>query len=365
MRFEPFGLERWLPFVSSAEISMSGANSVPLQYRDLIDGLDLDEEIGYKSTRGSLKLREEIAALFSKRKVDPDEVLVTTGTAEANFLLLSCLLEPGDEFILIVPTYLQSAGIAQAIGAKVKTLPLHEKDGWNLNLDELEALISPLTKVIMLTNPNNPTSTRFDPATLEAVCNLADRCGAYVIDDEALRGLEADGVVAPSMTELYERGFSTGSLSKIGLSGIRIGWVVGAKPIVEQCWAHKDYTTLAHSGLGEILAELALERQNIERIRGRARAFIREHSVILMEWIERHRGLLTCVRPIAGGSAFPALQISLDSITFCRRVFQQVSVALSPGDYFGASGHFRIRFAVHRETLNKGLSRLDKFLADL
>ena len=365
MKFEAFGLERWLPTVSSAEVNLSGALSVPLQYRDLIEGLDLDKEIGYRSTRGSLKLREEIAALYAGRKVDPDEILVTTGTAEANFLLLSSLLEPGDELILFVPTYLQAVGIARAVGAGVKTILLHEQEGWKLHLEELEAAISPKTKAIIVTNPNNPTGSWFDPATLQAICGLADRVGAYVIADEALRGLEVGGVMAPSPTEMYARGCSTGSLSKIGLSGIRLGWVVGPRPIVEQCWVHKDYTTLAHSGLSEVFAELALEPKTIERFRERARHFVREHSGILMEWIERHPGVLSCVRPVAGGSAFPALQLPLDATTFCKRALQQVSVALSPGDYFGVPRHFRIRSGARREVLLEGLSRLDKFLAGL
>lgn len=365
MRFEPFGLERWLPTVSSAEINLSGALSAPLQYRDLIVGLDLDKEIGYRTTRGSLKLREEIAALYSGRKVDPDEILVTTGTAEANFLLLSSLLEPGDELILFVPSYLQSIGIARAFGAVVKTVSLHEKEGWKLHLNELEAAISPKTKAVVVTNPNNPTGSWFDPSTLQDICSLAGRVGAYVIADEALRGLEVGGVMAPSPSELYGRGCSTGSLSKIGLSGIRLGWVVGPRPIVEQCWVHKDYTTLAHSGLSEVFAEIALEAKNIERFRVRARHFVREHSDILMEWIERHPGVLSCARPVAGGTAFPALQLPLDAITFCKRALQQVSVALSPGDYFGVPMHFRIRHCARREVLLEGLSRLDKFLAGL
>lgn len=365
MKFEPFELERWLPAVATAEVNLAGALSVPLQYRDLIDGLDLDRDIGYRSTRGSLKLREEIAGLYTGRRIEPDEILITTGTAEANLVLLTSLLEPGDEFVLAVPTYLQSVGIVRAIGSTVKMVALHEKEGWKLHLDELEAAISSKTKAIMITNPNNPMGSWFDPPTLQAICSLAGRVGAYVIADEALRGLEADGGMAPSPAELYERGISTGSLSKIGLSGIRLGWVVGPRPIVEQCWVHKDYTTLAHSGLSEALAELALEPTAIQRFRARARNFVREHSAILMEWVRRHAGALSCVRPLAGGSAFPELHLSLDAVTFCRRALEQISVALSPGDYFGAPMHFRIRYGVRREVLLEGLNRLDKFLARL
>jgi aspartate/methionine/tyrosine aminotransferase len=365
MKFEPFALERWLPRASSAEISMSGANSVPLQYRDLIQSVDLEGEILYKSTRGSLKLREEIAAQYAGRTIDPEEILVTTGTAEANFLVLSSLLEPEDELLVIVPTYLQSVGIGRAMGATIKTVSLEEKEGWTLSLDGLEAAISPKTKAIFITNPNNPTGSRIDTPTLQAICDLASRVGAYVISDEALRGLEADGVMAPSPIELYERGVSTGSLSKIGLGGIRIGWVIGSRSLVDQCWVHKDYTTLAHSGLGEVLAELALEPRTIARFRVRAREFVREHNALLMEWIESHADMLSCVRPLAGGSAFPALHLSMDAVTFCERALQEVSVALSPGDYFGAPMHLRIRYGVRRAVLNEGLSRLDKFLAGL
>jgi aspartate/methionine/tyrosine aminotransferase len=265
----------------------------------------------------------------------------------------------------VVPTYVQSIGIAHAFGAKVKTVSLHEEEGWKLHLDELEAEMSPRTKAVMITNPNNPTGSWVDRGTISAICRLAERVGAYVIADEALRGLEAGDVMAPSPAELYERGVSTGSLSKIGLSGIRLGWVLGPRAVVEQCWVHKDYTTLAHGGLSELLAEIALEPANIQRFRARGRDYVRQHSAILMDWVERHRGVLSCASPVAGGSAFPALHLPLDAITFCREALKQVSVALSPGEYFAAPKHFRIRFGARRPVLLEGLARLDHFLAGL
>lgn len=364
MRFEPFELERWLPAIS-AEINLAGALAVPLQYRDIIDGFDLGQTVSYNSTRGSLKLREKVSGLYASGKIHAENVLITTGTAEANFLLLSTLLNPGDEFILVTPSYLQSMGLARAMGALVKTVGLHEEAGWRLDLDELEAAFSPKTKAVLVTNPNNPTGSRVDEGVMGAICRIADRFGAFVIADEALRGLEVSGVAAPSPAELYERGLSTGSMSKIGLSGIRIGWIVGPREVVDQCWTRKDYTTLAHSGLGETLAESALEPRTYERIRTRARNFVREQSSILMEWVERNSRVLTCVRPLAGGSAFPAYNVDVDSVSLCRRAEQEVSVALAPGDCFGASRHFRIRHGAPLGTLQEGLSRLDRFFASL
>lgn len=364
MKLERFKLERWLPELS-VEINLAGALCVPLKYRDLIEGLDLDRDVTYGDTMGSPKLREGLVALFPGTGIHPDQVLITNGTAEANFLLLTSLLEEGDEFVLVVPSYLQSAGLARALGARVRLVSLHEGEGWKLHLDGLEAAVSPRTKVIMVTNPNNPTSSRLDAATLAAICNLAGRVGAYVVADEALKGLEADEVVAPSPAELYERGVSTGSLSKVGLSGIRIGWIVGPRDVVANCWAHKDYTTLAHGGFSETLAEVALQPENIARLRARARGFIREHRAILMEWIGRKGRTLSCVAPVAGATAFPEYQGDLDSVTFCERVRREVSVGLSPGDFFGGPKHFRIRFGLPRPVLVEGLSRLDRVLAEL
>ncbi|MEZ4736019.1 MAG: aminotransferase class I/II-fold pyridoxal phosphate-dependent enzyme [Caldilineaceae bacterium] len=128
--------------------------------------------------------------------------------------------------IVDVPGWPQPLALGEAIGAVIKELPRYEEKGWEFEIDELAALITDKTKLIYLCNPNNPTGHVLTEETLKAVAQLAERVGAYVLCDEVYRGLEWHGAETPRIANLYERGISTGSISKIfGIKGCaRGGW---------------------------------------------------------------------------------------------------------------------------------------------
>ncbi len=359
MILEDFQLERWLP-THHAEINLAGALNHPLKLADVVGRLNLEMEMVYGNTQGSAELRRLISRLFAG--VNEEMVLATTGTAEANFILMNHLIREGDEFILFLPAYLQNVGVVKAIGAEVKYCYLREDKQYKPDLDDLAGIISNRTKAIHITNPNNPTGSKFSRKELEAVCNIADKVGAYVIADEALRGLEIDGNPITSPVEIYERGVATGSLSKLGLSGIRIGWIVGNNRVIEKCWGFKDYTTLSHSGLSEFLAMEALKEENVKKFQLRAQAIIKDHLKIIEAWIEKHRPHISWVKPVAGNTAFPKYELDIDSVSFCKDLLEKESVLLSPGDYFGSPKHFRIRYGCKKETLIHGLDRFDNYL---
>jgi len=359
MILEDFQLERWLP-THHAEFNLAGALNHPLKLADVVGKLDLEMEMIYGNTQGSAELRRLISRLFAG--VNEEMVLVTTGTAEANFILMNNLIREGDEFILFPPAYLQNVGVVKAIGAEVKYCYLKEDKQYKPDIDDLVSLVSDRTRAIHITNPNNPTGSKFSRKELEAICNIADKVGAYVIADEALRGLEIDGIPITSPVEIYERGVATGSLSKLGLSGIRIGWIVGNNKVIEKCWGFKDYTTLSHSGLSEFLAMEALKEENVKKFQFRAQTIIKDHLKIIETWIEKHRHHISWVKPVAGNTAFPKYELDIDSVSFCKDLLEKESVLLSPGDYFGSPKHFRIRYGCRKETLMHGLDRFDNYL---
>ncbi|MFQ5710478.1 MAG: aminotransferase class I/II-fold pyridoxal phosphate-dependent enzyme, partial [Candidatus Geothermarchaeales archaeon] len=196
-----------------------------------------------------------------------------------------------------------------------------------------------------------------------AICEVAEDVGAYVVCDEILRGTEVDGVMTPSIVDLYERGICTMSLSKLGLAGLRIGWIVADEETVEGCWSYKDYTSLSHSSLTERLAIIALQRGNFEKILDRARGIIRRNLKVFSEWMRRHDHALSWVEPRAGATAFPEYGLNIDSYEFCERLLREENLLLSPGDLFQFPRHIRIRYAGHDgETLTKALERLHAFL---
>src|SRR5256886_17316011 len=161
-KFVPFELERWQstweirvrfnlsesgvhPLTIQELLGLAGASAVPL----------LDVRLGYPQSNGSDLLRERIAALYPGAA--PDQILVTTGSSEANFVSCWRLLEPGDTVAVMMPNYLQTWGLAQNFGAQVKTFALHEKEGWEPYAEEIRTAIAPGTKLVVVTNAHNPT----------------------------------------------------------------------------------------------------------------------------------------------------------------------------------------------------------------
>jgi aspartate/methionine/tyrosine aminotransferase len=361
MKLEPFELERWL--LQECEYDIASAGITKLKLREVVTELDFDMLLNYGITNGSKQIRKEIAALYAG--VDEAQILVTSGTAEANLLAVYRLLEPADEVVAVLPAYMQNVGLAKSLGATVKVCFLEEEEGYRLDVSKLKAQVSKRTKLILLVNPNNPTGAVISVDEMRAVCDAAEGVGAWVLCDGALRGLEAEGEPAATPVEFYERGIATGSLSKIGLTGLRIGWLIGQERLIEDCWAYKDYTTLCHSGIGEVLATEALKPKNISRYFERGKAVIRAHRQILSKWIEEHEGLVYWVPPKGGHTAFPGYNLDVDSETLCRRLLKERGVLVSPGDYFGSAKHLRVRHSCDTQTLEEGLQRLGDFLTSL
>jgi len=363
MKIEPFKLERWLPGKKS-KYSIGGACVKPLRFDELADDFDMSLEVEYGSTKGDLELREKLSAIYPGTAAE--DVLITIGTAEANFLGLSYLLEPGDEFAVITPTYMGSLGIAPWLGAKVKELHLSEEDGYGLDLEQLKRLVGKKTKVVFVTNPNNPTSTKLSENEIRGICDIAKEVGAHVMCDEALRGLELDGIQASSPPSIYEKGISTGSLSKLGLPGLRLGWLIARKEFADACWSFKDYTSLGIPVLTEHFGNIALERKNYQRIVQRARGILKNNAKIFMGWVRKNSDYLSCVEPKAGATVFPRYVAPLESATFCEKLLAEESVQISPGDAFNVPKHFRLRYGgVDEKTLSEALAHVEAFLKRL
>ncbi|NIM46034.1 MAG: aminotransferase class I/II-fold pyridoxal phosphate-dependent enzyme [Nitrososphaeria archaeon] len=358
MKFEPFRLERWLE-TRPCKYNLGGGPVRPMDMLELVEKVDL--VAAYPPTKGSEKLREEISELY--RHVEKDSILVTNGTAEANFLIANWLLDEGDEVVVQIPSYQQVWGITRAIGARVKRFHLIEEEGYKPDLEELKELVSSKTKAIFIINPNNPTGYKLSKDETQSICDVADDVGAYVIYDEAYRGTELDGFISPSPPEVYEKGISTTSLSKLGLPGLRIGWIVANEETVEGCWSYKDYVSLSHSKLTEKLATIALQTKNFEKIIKRARRIIRTTLEIFSSWMADHNEFMSWVEPTAGTVAFPRYHLHFDSVSFCEKLLKEEGILLSPGDFFQSPKHVRVHFAGHDEkVLTRALDKLHTFL---
>ncbi|MGW8396979.1 aminotransferase [Streptomyces lydicus] len=316
----------------------------------------------YGPIPGSARLRALVAGLYSTQ--GPDNVLITHGAIGANALVHSTLVDPGDHVVAVVPTYQQHYSIPASFGARVDHLGLREENGWLPDLDELDRLVTSDTKLVAVNNPNNPTGALIDEAGLARIAKIADRVGAWVLCDEVYRGVDqaGDGFTT-SIADLYERGLSTGSMSKpYSLAGLRLGWIVGPTGLLQAVATHRDYTTISVGRVDDLLACVALE--NKDAILARSQQITRTNLAVLDAWVSS-RDDISYVKPASGTTALLRYDAQIGSYEFCTRLLQQTGVLFTPGAAFDIEHTLRIGFADDTHTLRTGLRLTGQFLDQL
>src|SRR6478736_3997548 len=294
MHIEPFGVEIWMnEFETQCELNLAETCVESLSIEQLLalagkNDTNLSELLPLKMTYGAIegsdRLRDAIAALYERQA--RQNVVVTHGTIGANALVHQALVSQGDRVIAVVPTYQQHYSIPASIGAEVVPLHLREENGFLPDLAELRALANPGTRLIALNNPNNPTGALIGRPMLEEIAGIARDCGAWILCDEVYRGTDQEGSgLTASMADLYEKGISTAGMSKaFSLAGLRLGWIVAPKPVLEAAMIHRDYNTISVGRIDDYLAALALE--NRDKILARAHRITRGNLAILAQWMD-------------------------------------------------------------------------------
>jgi aspartate/methionine/tyrosine aminotransferase len=345
---ERYQSEYW--HVVEHDLSESGV--LPMTIRDLL-GPAVDAEtflatgLGYPLSEGGRASREAIAEWYPSATVD--NVTMMNGGSEANMLALWSLVRPGDRLAFMVPNYLQGLGLGQVFGDRVDTFRLvPDGDRWVLDLDSLVDAVGKRTRVVMVCNPNNPTGAVLTEAEMEAVIEVADRVGAWVVADEIYRGAEVD--TDHTSSTFWGRGdrvVVTSGLSKaFAMPGLRVGWAVAPTKIVERIWRHHDYTTLTPGIISDQLAGWAMQPPIRESILGRTRAIIRANLPPVEAWFASQPAL-RYRRPVAGAIAFAEADLPITTRELVERVRQEQSVLLVPGEMFGIDNGLRIGFGYH------------------
>lgn len=373
MELPPFEMERWQSIHEhEVELNLSESGVEPFTVEELLevagDELDADDlagaRLGYTRTNGTERLRERIAALYPG--AGPENVLVTSGGAEANFLSLYHLLEPGDRAALLVPTYGQTPGLARGLGAEVRPFRLEEERGWQPAPGAVGRAAGDDARVVGVTHPDNPTGAVLREEAMDEVVEAAEAAGAWVLSDEVYAGAERTGEPTPSFWGRGERVLVTGSLSKAyGLPGLRLGWVVGPADAVEALWGLKDYTTIAPAALSDRLAAAVLAPGVRERVLGRTRRIVRENLELLSRWLDARPGLFTWRPPDAGAICWVRYHLEIGSGELAERLRREKSVLVVPGDQFGMDGHLRIGFGGDRDDLREALTRTADLMGEL
>ena len=371
-KFTPFVMERMMSkWENVVDINLSESGVHPLTLGELmeLDGgsvADLaDIEINYPQANGSVELRQTIADLYGAP--GPDDVLITVGAAEANYLVVHTLLEPGDEAVVMRPNYMQLWGVMKNREVAVKEFDLVEENGWAPDLAGLEAAVGPNTKLIAVCNPNNPTGRILTGAEMDAIVAVAEKAGAWLLADEVYAGAERESdEVTPSFYGRYDKVIAVGSMSKAyGLPGLRTGWAVGPADIIDEMWARHEYTTIATTMLSNKLTNIALSPAVRPQILARTRKYIRDGYPILEKWMASHGNTFKLFPPQAAAIAFVRYNLDINSTELIERLRDEKSVLIVPGDHFALDGYLRISYGLPPEYLTEGLDRIHDLIMEL
>ncbi len=326
----------------------------------------------YGPVAGEPALREAIASKLSLENGVPttaEQVLVTNGGKQALYNLFQVLLGPGDEVLLPAPYWLSYPEIARLAGASVTLLPSDAAQGFRLRPEQLEAAITPASKLLVLNSPGNPTGMVLSRPELEAIAAVLRRHPQVaVVCDEIYEFLLAPGhehhsfaAVAP---DLADRIFTVNGFAKgWAMTGWRIGWLAGAKAVVAAASALQSQSTSNVCSFVQFGALAAISGSR-DCVREMAAQFS-ERRALLSEGLMAIEGL-KLLPPEGAFYAFPDVSAhGLDSMTLCNRLLDEVGLAVVPGVAFGDDRCIRLSCAAAPATIDDGLARLRRFLAQL
>lgn len=321
----------------------------------------LGQSFDNADTRGSLALRQAIAAIYEG--VDPESILVTTGTSEGLFLYFHVRHVPGANVVVPMPAFQSLPEVPRYLDYEVRQLPLRKERGFRLDLEELERLVDERTRVIVMNNPQNPTGMLLTAEEISGVRRIAARVGAEILADEHYRFMPYQGdELIPSLYTPEGGVVAVGSMIKcMGCVGLRVGWMIGPRELMNSCRDLKDYTTHTLCSMNDHLATLAL--RNWRPLMRTYRGWVVENVRQFSAFMRRHGELLGWVEPQAGIVAFPYLKDpSISSTHFSKRLVQTREVFILPGDTFERPGYFRVGFGLPPRHFAEALERWSSFI---
>lgn len=373
MKIKPFAVEEWMNEYEDGarfNIAETCVDSVSLDELFQLTGQDKKAFLNKFSARrltygaiwGAPAFKEGICKLY--KTISPEHVVTTHGAAGANHHVFYSLVEPGERVVSIMPTYQQLYSIPESFGADVQLLHLRQENDYLPDLDELRRLVTPGTKMICINNPNNPTGALMSTELLREIVEIAKSVGAWVMCDEVYRHLTQTDQWCESMVDLYDKGISVSSMSKVfSLAGLRLGWIATHDTeAIKTMLSHRDYNLVSCGMFDEAVAGLALAHS--DKLLERNRGIVRENLAILDAWVASEPRL-TYTKPQAGTTALVYYDYDLPSYEFCERMYHETGAFVTPGDCFEQPHSVRIGYASDTQVLKDGLNAFSAFLRTL
>lgn len=371
MKIKPFAVEEWMnAWEVGAKYNIAETCVDSISMNDLFEltGEDKTEflnrlcarRLSYGDIEGLPEFRKGVCGLYKTLNIE--NIVPTHGASGANHHVFYSLISPGDRVVSIMPTYQQLYSIPESYGADVQILHLSKENNYLPDLEKLRRLVTPETKMICINNPNNPTGALMSEQMLQEIVEIARFADAWILCDEVYRHLSQEDGWSPSIVDLYEKGISVSSMSKVfSLAGLRLGWIATHDmSVVKSCLSHRDYNLVSCGVFDEMLAAAALKHR--DKLLERSRKIVRENLQILDDWVssEPH---VSYVKPKAGTTALVYYDLDIPSYEFCEEMYKKTGAFVTPGDCFEVPHSMRIGYAYGKQDLIDGLKAISEYIA--
>lgn len=370
MLIEKFKLENWINSrekFTEYDLSMTCPKALTLKELSKICSCDeicsfdfskmCELPLNYGSLYGTDELKQAICKLYKNQS--PENLTVTLGGIGANRLVIETIVNKGDKVVCICPSYQQVYTLAKFYGANVKLFFLN--DDFSIDIDKFKKTVGTDTKLICFTNPNNPTGLCID--NINEIIEIARKIGAYIFSDEVYRGLNhIPPSYSDSISDLYEKGISTGSMSKTySLAGIRLGWIMAPKNLIKNINGNREYNTISISILDDFVATVALK--NHTKIIDRNLNIIKENKKIVEEFLQKNTFFSWVKEPNCGTIGTIQYACKKNSEVFCQELFENTKILTIPAFAFDVpKNYFRIGYAMEKSYLQNALNRLHDYI---
>ena len=366
MKFEQFDLERNQSlFENKIDFNLSESGVHPLKLSEMLTEFEqkeiLNTELFYGYTNGTPELRHRVADIYGNQ-FTKENILITSGSAETNFLSVMAQLDQGDEIIYMVLNYLQIFHLAKSFGINVKTLPIKQELGWQWDPDEIKNMITVKTKMIAVCNPNNPTGSVMANHILHKIIEIVSERDIWLLSDEVYRGSELNGQECRSFAGSTGKIILNAGLSKAySLPGLRLGWSVGSESYIQRAWSFHDFTFINVAFLSDWVASRILEHSRGMTILERTKKHLNYNLSMLLKWAKKLPEL-TFSRPDAAAITIAKLNLQIGCEEFIFNLRENYSVLLTAGKWHGLEGYIRIGYGTSSEYVQKGLDRIGYYL---
>lgn len=353
MKINDFKVEQWMnDHEKKAIYNLTDTCVKACTWQELMELADIDPNLtlDYGDITGSQAVKKAILNLYTTH--DLESLTMFHGCLEANQHVMDTLLEPEDHIITYTPGYQQFWDYPRSLGVDTTLLNLKEEMGWMPNMDELKESIQSNTKMIILNNPNNPTGTMFPRSFMDSLIQICREKGIWILCDEVYRGFDDQ----PSISDLYEKGIATSSLSKVfALPGLRYGWVKACPSLISKINVRRDYTMISTGPLMDTIAAQVLAHK--DEILQKNKTYIEQNKQIFTTW-EQTQSHYHLIMPKAGTVGFLAYDMDISSTNLAKRLLDEEGIFFVPGSCFGFDHHVRFGLGQDSHMLEKGLHKL-------